>query len=117
MEDPIIGEILTQKEKSDDKPTRQSSIHQSGYWECWESLCVKGGVLYKTVGGPWEKLVLVLPEKSRKDVIRHLHDAKTAGHLGQEKIFARVRERYYWAGYYRYVVEWIKQSPKSKSHQ
>ena len=56
--------------------------------------------------------MLVLPEKLRKGALRHLHDSRCGAHLGQEKTFERVRERYVWVGQHRDVIEWIRKCPK-----
>lgn len=69
---------------------------------------MRNGVLYKKnydpMGRQW---LLVIPKHLRRDVLKSLHDAPTAGHLGFAKTYDRIRRKYYWPGLYgstrRYV--------------
>ncbi|GFT14833.1 transposon Ty3-I Gag-Pol polyprotein [Trichonephila clavipes] len=38
----------------------------------------------------------VIPKHLRADILRHFHDAPTAGHLGFAKTYDRIRKRFYW---------------------
>ncbi|GFX32655.1 transposon Tf2-9 polyprotein [Trichonephila clavipes] len=49
----------------------------------------------------------VIPKHLRADILRHFHDAPTAGHLGFAKTYDRIRKRFYWPGMYRNVVRYI----------
>ncbi|GFV22366.1 hypothetical protein TNCV_3924261 [Trichonephila clavipes] len=49
----------------------------------------------------------VLPKHLRADILRHFHDAPTAGHLGFAKTYDRIRKRFYWPGMYRNVVRYV----------
>ncbi|GFV47652.1 transposon Ty3-I Gag-Pol polyprotein [Trichonephila clavipes] len=40
----------------------------------------------------------VIPKHLRADILRHFHDAPTAGHLGFAKTYDRIRKRFYWPG-------------------
>ena len=51
---------------------------------------------------------LVVPSRERKKVLLECHDDPTAGHLGREKIFARVARYYYWPRYYQSVKEHVR---------
>ncbi|GFX86538.1 retrovirus-related Pol polyprotein from transposon 412 [Trichonephila clavipes] len=42
-----------------------------------------------------------------EDILRHFHDAPTAGHLGFAKTYDRIRKRFYWPGMYRNVVRYV----------
>ncbi|GFX17366.1 transposon Tf2-9 polyprotein [Trichonephila clavipes] len=48
----------------------------------------------------------VIPKHLRADILRHFHDAPTAGHLGFAKTYDRIRKRFYWPGMYRNVVRY-----------
>lgn len=64
----------------------------------WERLTVQEGVVYRRVPSKNQEEViqLFLPEKHRERVLRSLHDDH--GHLGAEKTFKLVRDRFYWPG-------------------
>ena len=49
----------------------------------------------------------MLPEKYRSVVQEQLHDAKTAAHLGANKVYQKVKVRFYWPGMSQYVRWWI----------
>ncbi|GFW58636.1 retrovirus-related Pol polyprotein from transposon 412 [Trichonephila clavipes] len=63
------------------------------------------GILCRKNFDPDGKLWLpVIPKHLRADILRHFHDAPTAGHLGFAKTYDRIRKRFYWPGMYRNVV-------------
>ena len=41
---------------------------------------------------------LVIPTSRRESILKALHSDATGGHLGREKLIAKLRERYYWYG-------------------
>ncbi|GFV76919.1 retrovirus-related Pol polyprotein from transposon 17.6 [Trichonephila clavipes] len=49
----------------------------------------------------------VIPKHLRADILRHFHDAPTAGHLGFAKTYDRIRKKFYWPGMYRNVVRYV----------
>ncbi|GFY02713.1 hypothetical protein TNCV_3505931 [Trichonephila clavipes] len=66
------------------------------------------GILCKKNFDPDGKLWLpVIPKHLRADILRHFHDAPTAGHLGFAKTYDRIRKRFYWPGMYRNVVRYV----------
>ncbi|GFV23716.1 retrovirus-related Pol polyprotein from transposon 412 [Trichonephila clavipes] len=66
------------------------------------------GILCRKNFDPDGKLWLpVIPKHLRADILRHFHDAPTAGHLGFAKTYDRIRKRFYWPGMYRNVVWYI----------
>ncbi|GFU04069.1 transposon Tf2-8 polyprotein [Trichonephila clavipes] len=66
------------------------------------------GILCRKNFDPDGKLWLpVIPKHLRADILRHFHDAPTAGHLGFAKIYDRIRKRFYWPGMYRNVVRYV----------
>ena len=67
------------------------------YWARWDSLALKGGVLYHR----WESLErgeeawqLVLPTALRAGVLKLLHDSPVGGHPGVSKTLGKVRKRF-----------------------
>ncbi|GFX10731.1 transposon Tf2-9 polyprotein [Trichonephila clavipes] len=66
------------------------------------------GILCRKNFDPDGKLWLpVIPKHLRADILRHFHDALTAGHLGFAKTYDRIRKRFYWPGMYRNVVRYV----------
>ncbi|GFU08585.1 transposon Tf2-9 polyprotein [Trichonephila clavipes] len=66
------------------------------------------GILCRKNFDPDGKLWLpVIPKHLRADILRHFHDAPTAGHLGFAKTYDRIRKRFYWPGMYRNVVRFV----------
>ncbi|GFT71345.1 hypothetical protein TNCV_4349911 [Trichonephila clavipes] len=66
------------------------------------------GILCRKNFDPDGKLWLpVIPKHLRADILRHFHDAPTAGHLGFAKTYDRIRKRFYWPGMYRNVVRYV----------
>ena len=66
------------------------------------------GVLCKKNFDPEGKTWLpVVPKHLRTDILKHFHDAPTAGHLGFAKTYDRIRKRFYWPGMYRSVVRYV----------
>ena len=37
-----------------------------------------------------------------------MHEGTLGGHLGEEKTFGRLKERYYWPGYHADVQDWCR---------
>uniref|UniRef100_L7LYP4 RNA-directed DNA polymerase n=1 Tax=Rhipicephalus pulchellus TaxID=72859 RepID=L7LYP4_RHIPC len=52
-------------------------------------------------------LLPVIPKHLRSTVLRELHDAPTAGHLGVSRTYDRVRRRFYWPGLSRSVRRYV----------
>ncbi|GFX23637.1 transposon Tf2-8 polyprotein [Trichonephila clavipes] len=66
------------------------------------------GILCRKNFDPDGKLWLpVIPKHLRADILRHFHEAPTAGHLGFAKTYDRIRKRFYWPGMYRNVVRYV----------
>ncbi|GFV72311.1 hypothetical protein TNCV_637731 [Trichonephila clavipes] len=66
------------------------------------------GILCRKNFDPDGKLWLpVILKHLRADILRHFHDAPTAGHLGFAKTYDRIRKRFYWPGMYRNVVRYV----------
>ena len=66
---------------------------------------------------------VVIPSSLRHDLLVALHDDPTAGHLGPDKTYEKVRLRYYWPGMYKDIEHWcrscidcaMKKTPRNKS--
>ncbi|CAB0045367.1 unnamed protein product [Trichogramma brassicae] len=82
----------------------------------WQNWRVEGGNLYHYRYDPLldpitdceEGWKLVVPPAQRERVMRDAHDITSAGHLGIEKTFDRVKREYYWRGMYHDVHEYVR---------
>lgn len=56
--------------------------------------------------------VPVIPKNKAKDIIKVYHNTSANGaHLGKDRTFYKIRERFYWPGMYTDIVEHIKSCP------
>eukprot|EP00731_Ephydatia_muelleri_P039226 Em1238g1a len=51
---------------------------------------------------------LVLPAKLKVDTLRDLHEGAIGGHLGEEKMLNKLKERFYWPGCTEAVKDWCR---------
>ena len=75
----------------------------------WSRLKVEDGILWRVIKLPREGEVsqLVLPKEQRSSVLHHLHN--DMGHLGLDRVFALVRDRYFWPHMYRDIEKYVTQ--------
>jgi hypothetical protein len=72
----------------------------------WSELSIKDGLLVRLRLG---KTQVVLPYRLRKDVFRHMHASPlSAGHMGRDGTYRRLREKAWWPGYRADVYEWMR---------
>ena len=79
--------------------------------QIWDQLIVNGGVLgrrFETREGSSTILQTIVPEALRKEVHADLHEGARGGHLGADKTFARLKERFYWPGHFNDVHDWCR---------
>ena len=71
---------------------------------------------------PTPKSQLVVPSSLRHEVLINAHDVPTGGHLGVNKTYAKLQDRYFWPKMYMDVQHWclscehcaMKKSPKQR---
>lgn len=94
QDDPVIGLVVKLKETVDhltsDIRSRVSGPSRKLLYE-WEKLHLENGLLYRKTN---QRNQLVLPERYRPMVLKLLHDDMS--HVGNEKVLALVRDRFYW---------------------
>ena len=114
-EDSAIKKVKTWKRSDSTRPKWKKVSHEEGdikaLWSQWQSLEVRDGILYRkfqteTKKEPTILYQLVAPKRLRKEIMRHLHDHRTGGHLGITKTLYNVRRRFYWPGCKRDSVRW-----------
>ena len=69
------------------------------YWAQWGSIEMVDGILYRRwedASGRDVKYLYLAPKVIQDDVLQNLHDSPTAGHFGVKKMFAYVRQHFYW---------------------
>lgn len=69
------------------------------YWNNWDSLEFKDGVLFRkfyrqNLTGC--HLLFIVPHMMRKDLMHQIHGTITSGHLGKKKTRERALQRIYW---------------------
>ncbi|UYV69112.1 hypothetical protein LAZ67_6002474, partial [Cordylochernes scorpioides] len=66
------------------------------------------GTLYKNNFDPLgNQHLLVVPRHLRLELLKSLHDAPTAGHLGFSKTYERVKNKYFWPGLLRDIRRYV----------
>ncbi len=112
MEDPTIGPILSAKEKDQELPSEQLKglgRETQQLVQQWGQLSVEGGVLYRHLEGNHDnQLQLVAPTALQKEILHESHSGAVGGHLGEDKMLSRVRERFFWPGHTAAVKNWCK---------
>ncbi|GBL79432.1 Retrovirus-related Pol polyprotein from transposon 412 [Araneus ventricosus] len=99
---------LGQEQRKDSEMSTTIQSCQESKKSNRSDLQVIDGALYKRNFDPSGKRWLpVIPKHLRLDIVRHFHDAPTAGHLGFIKTYDRLRKRFYWPGLYRSVRNYV----------
>ena len=77
------------------------SLEAKYYWNMWDLLCLRDGVLYRrwvNCDGKETKFLLVVPRSLQPLILRQLHNSTAGAHLGIFKTLSKVKERYFWYG-------------------
>ena len=112
LNDPSIGIVL--KAKEEDKKLNSDQARGKGpeaqrLMQLWERLLIKNGMLkrrYEDAQGCTSWIQLVVPQSLRMEIMQELHAGATEGHLGEEKTFNKIKERFYWPGMSQDVKDW-----------
>lgn len=79
---------------------------------------LRNNVLYRhnfsSSGSEW---LLVVPQGLRDPVLHELHASPTSGHLGVLRTYARIKERFYWAGMYKSVYKYVTACDQCQRHK
>ena len=111
--DDEIGQILELK--------RATGVEQTGfqgrpglrkYAPVWGQLQIQGHRLVR-IPPPYcdaaSSVQVVLPRSMVSAVLATLHNTATGGHLGIQKLQAKVKDRFYWPGWFRDVKQWCRE--------
>lgn len=107
-DDPTLRRLISLKAQGcpGDAIDVQSYPELLPYRAVWDSLYLdQGNVLMHMNGGGRQR---VLPKSMVPLILHNLHNCKTGGHLGVEKLLDRVRSRFYWPGWTQDVKEWCR---------
>ena len=81
------------------------------YWAQWDLIHLRDGVLmraWESSGGHGKKWLTIVPQGQKKDIMAQSHGAVASGHFGIKKTLLRLREKFYWIGMRRDVIEWCR---------
>jgi hypothetical protein len=80
---------------------------------------IENGLLYRmqiTGEGEGEiELRLCIPRNFKTAILQACHDDTTAGHLGENRTYDKVAQRYFWNGIFRDVERYVKACPDCQS--
>ncbi|XP_041973495.1 uncharacterized protein LOC121729152 [Aricia agestis] len=101
LNDSEVSKVIEDFENSDD-PAAAVRWTDRGYY-------IERGVLYRCdPDGVSEEPQLVVPESLKAEIMKELHDAPTAGHLGLERTLRKIKEKYYFRNMRTYVAQYLK---------
>jgi len=110
LEDSGTALFLTSKE-SNIRPTLPPSCsnEERRLLQLWDQLTVVNGLLYRMFcesSHNQQCLQFIVPKIHRSEILPTLHEGTAGGHLGQDKTFSRVKECFYWPGYWNDTHHW-----------
>ncbi len=86
-----IDKIPSQQELAIESPATKK------WWLCRKHLQLADGVLYyKWEDKKYQDTVLIVPKALQEQVLELCHDNYAAGHLGEEKTLARLKQSFTW---------------------
>lgn len=97
---PVYEALLAGNRRPDWKDISHLSKESKTLFTKWDHLEIANEQLtYRK----WEerarnKILLVVPDVFREEILAQLHDLDAVNHMGQKKTLARVTQRYYWPG-------------------
>ena len=112
IDDPAIGPLL--KAMEEDQKSSFSSAESPEYrrlCQLWGQLVLSQGLLYRMFEGPNDNqswLQLIVPRKHHQEILAFIHEGPAGGYLGHEKTLGRLRERFYWPGYWNDSYNWCQ---------
>lgn len=104
-EDPSIAEVIQLKKRGwnpNNKDKRQMTHDTRRLVHEWNRLKLDKGILYRCTG---QRKQLVLPNKLRNTILKHLHDDMR--HVGADKVIHLARERFYWPFMQRDIEDYV----------
>lgn len=121
--DPDVRTLIELKSQSEDKRgVWDTYLYPSlkRYGRVWDQLQVQGRRLVRVLPpkpGLSAKTQIVLPQSLVPMVLSQLHNVTTAAHLGVQKLQGKVRERFYWPGWFIEVKKWCQECAECGVHK
>ena len=98
--DQHLGVLVAWLEKNHQPSQNElqlSSPTVKRFWQYKDQLCLNQGVLYyRWEELPQSRLLLLVPDCLKTEVLEGCHDLPTGGHMGQRKTYERIRQKYLW---------------------
>ncbi|GBL98739.1 Transposon Ty3-I Gag-Pol polyprotein [Araneus ventricosus] len=99
---PFLNTITNFKEEQSKDPKVADIQEEMGRKRDSTKFKEFNGILYRKNYDPLGKQwLLFIPKHLREGILKSLHDAPTAGHLGFAKTYGRIRRKIFWPGLYR----------------
>jgi hypothetical protein len=108
--DAVVGALI---DAVKDKKEPDNEDAKQAYQQVGDKLFLADGTLVFYDGSKKNRALgidfrTVVPSAMRKEVIKECHDAMTSGHLGTDKTFKRVHERFWWPNLYGDVKSYVE---------
>jgi len=104
--------ISLRQDPNDNAAEMQQNAALKKYSSVWDQLQLRDQRLVR-VPPPYSdassKVQVVLPKVLVASVLNQLHSSVTGGHLGIQKLQEKVRDRFYWPGWFADVRQWCRQ--------
>ena len=113
QKDPCIGEVWRAVvQNCADRADKGKHPDMSLLLKEWEKLKIKDSLLYRMSKPPNKpfRQQLLLPQEFRETVFQSLHDQ--SGHLGFDKTYGLIQERFYWPRMKTQVEKYCKSCPR-----
>ena len=110
-QDPELSDLITFME-TDALPPSNSRAHS--FVLCGDKFYLDENGLLFSLWTPSKRTnrdvcsQLVIPDALKHEVLVWAHDDVTAGHLGTQKTYGKIRTRYYWRNMFRDIDRWCK---------
>lgn len=111
-EDAELHKIIAQKKKKEGGTGLQPPDDLQKYAPVWSQLQMQGSRLVRFPplnSDAANQVQVVIPTVMVSDILRQLHNDVTGGHLGIQKLQAKVKDRFYWLGWFGDVKRWCRE--------
>lgn len=119
----IVYQWVTQNQRISHAEVSKLSPAIRHYWHLSNSLCIVDNVLckkfYRRCDSD-EHLQIIVPQSLRGTILKHMHDSLMGGHLGVNKTYNKLKQRFYWYEAKEDVLIWVRKCDKcgqNKSEQ